>query len=147
AALMAALQTRRPFRDLERDFRIEGEPARRFRIAGRPVTGPDGRFLGFRGTCLDVTAEHEAERRRRKVKRRLLDAIESMGEAFALFDSRDRLVLWNSRFRDWNADFAGALHHGATFETLARSAAARDGTRGAAEIESAVAERLALHRQ
>ncbi len=147
AALMAALQTRRPFRDLERDFRIGREPPRRFRINGRPVSGPDGRFLGFRGTCLDVTAEHEAERRRRKVKRRLLDAIESMGEAFALFDSRDRLVLWNSRFRDWNADFAEMLHHGAAFETLARSAAGRDGTRRPAEIESAVAERLAQHRQ
>src|SRR3546814_2980405 len=62
AALMAALQTRRPFRDLERDFRVDGQPHRRFRITGRPVTGPDGRFLGFRGTCLDVTAEHESER-------------------------------------------------------------------------------------
>jgi PAS domain S-box-containing protein len=148
AALMAALATRRPFRDLERDFRIKGQPQRRFRITGRPVTGPDGRFLGFRGTCLDVTAEHESERRRRKVKRRLLDAIESMGEAFALFDSRDRLVLWNSRFRDWNPMTADMLHHGVSFETLARTAAVRDEAgEDITDKEAWLAGRLALHRQ
>ncbi len=147
AALMAALQTRRPFRDLERDFRIKGRAPRRFRITGRPVSAPDGRFLGFRGTCLDVTAEHESERRRRKAKRRLLDAIESMGEAFALFDSRDRLVLWNSRFRDWNTAVADMLHHGVTFERLTRAAAGREEMPEVDDVEGWVAERLALHRQ
>ena len=148
AALMAALEAHQAFRDLERDFRVKGQPRRRFRLSGRPVIASDGRFLGFRGTGRDVTAEHDSERRRRKAKRRLFDAIESMGEAFALFDDKDRLVLWNSRFRDWNPATSDLLRHGISFEAIARAAAQRHVHEPPiADKRAWVAERLALHRQ
>jgi PAS domain S-box-containing protein len=147
ARVTEEMAARRAFRDLDVAFGGGRLAPRRFRVSARPVHGPDGGFLGYRGAALDVTAEHEAERRRRKVKRRLLDAIESMGEAFALFDRRDRLVLWNSRFREWNPALAGTLAHGVTFEELVRASAAQgEPASAAADGGSWLANRLALHR-
>ena len=93
-----------------------------------------------------MTAQHEAERRRRKVKRRLLDAVESMGEAFALFDAHDRLVLWNSRYADWNPAVAEILEYGVTFERILRHAVARGEPCHATDDAGVwLAERLAQH--
>ncbi len=51
------------------------------------------------GVALDVTAEHAAQQRAQSAESRLQDAIESVGEAFALWDRRGRLVLCNRAYR------------------------------------------------
>src|SRR5262249_23159022 len=61
-----------------------------------------------------------------RTRQRLIDAIESISEGFALFDAEDRLVLCNSRFRqEFYPGIQDLLTPGTSFETLVRQAAAR----------------------
>jgi signal transduction histidine kinase/CheY-like chemotaxis protein len=70
-----------------------------------------------------------ATARAEAVQRRLLDAIESSSEGFALYDADDRLVVYNSRYRDFFSGPERAIlpaeslvdgTPGTTFETVIR---------------------------
>ncbi len=52
---------------------------------------------------------------------RLLDAVEAMSEGFVLFDSDDRMVLCNSRYREMCHAFADLVVPGVRFEDLVRA--------------------------
>ncbi|MEM8665811.1 MAG: PAS domain S-box protein, partial [Pseudomonadota bacterium] len=52
-----------PFRDVRFSCTGEGGRLRYGRLSGRPMTGEDGTFLGYRGTARDVTREVKAEER------------------------------------------------------------------------------------
>jgi diguanylate cyclase (GGDEF)-like protein/PAS domain S-box-containing protein len=54
---------RRPFRNLLCLCEDAVGRTRTLRVAGKPVTDDKGRYLGYRGTATDITAEIEAERR------------------------------------------------------------------------------------
>ncbi|WP_456448533.1 EAL domain-containing protein [Thiolapillus sp.] len=49
---------------------------------------------------------------------RLQDAVESLGEAFALFDRKKRLVLWNSTFLSFYPWLRQSLETGLSFESM-----------------------------
>jgi signal transduction histidine kinase len=90
----------------------------------------------------------ERTRELTSARQRLVDAIESISEGFALFDGDDRLVLCNSRYRDLlYPGIADVMEPGTPFETIIRRAAER-GLVAEAEgrVEEWVAERLASHR-
>ena len=57
----AALARHEPFHDFVYLIRAADETLRRYCINGRPVFGPDGRLLGYRGTARDITAQVRAE--------------------------------------------------------------------------------------
>ncbi len=68
-------------------------------------------------------ARDEAE----QARSRLFDAIETITAGFVLFDSDDRVVLFNSRYRQFFADIAGAdigdlVREGRRFEDFLRAA-------------------------
>jgi PAS domain S-box-containing protein len=77
----------------------------------------------------------------------LFDAIESIADGFALYDSDDRLVLHNNRLNemlDWVAD---AMVPGASFAEIVRSSIVNGGIRAAeGRVEEYVQERLERHR-
>jgi signal transduction histidine kinase len=78
----------------------------------------------FRDTAVDV--EERNLREVDRARQRLIDAIESISEGFALFDSEDRLVLSNTRFRqDLYPGLQDLMMPGTLFETIVRKAAAR----------------------
>ncbi len=60
----------------------------------------DGAYGRLIGVALDVTEERQAQARAQAAENRLRDAIDSVSEAFVLFDSRDRLLMCNRTFRD-----------------------------------------------
>ncbi len=62
-----------------------------------------GRIAGERlvGITIDITEQKLAEERERRATDRLRDAIESIGEAFALWDDDNRLVTANSKFAEF----------------------------------------------
>jgi signal transduction histidine kinase len=77
---------------------------------------------------------------------RLRDAIEAIPEGFVLFDSDDRIVLWNRRYEEIYDDRPGNLVVGRTFEEIVRHAAASGRIpRAVDQPEEWVAERLAYH--
>ena len=97
----------------------------------------------FRDTAVEI--EDQGLREIAKARQRLVDAIESISEGFALFDRDDRLVLCNSRYRDLlYPGIADFMVPGTPFETIIRRAAERglvEEARG--RVEAWVTERLA----
>jgi len=97
----------------------------------------------------DTTLEIDEKNLREvaQARRRLIDAIESISEGFALYDADDRLVLCNSRFREiLHLGDADAVVPGMRFETIARRCAGRGVVKEAAsQIDTWVAEQVAAH--
>jgi signal transduction histidine kinase/CheY-like chemotaxis protein len=80
-------------------------------------------------------------------RRRLTDALESISEGFFLYDSDDRMVLCNSRYRDLYPALADIYQPGLRFEDMIRTVVERGIVAGAAERpEEWIAQRLAQHR-
>ena len=78
----------------------------------------------FRNTAVEV--EEKNLRTVAEARQRLIDAIESISEGFALFDAEDQLVLSNSRFRqDFYPDLQDLMVPGTPFETILEQAVAR----------------------
>jgi diguanylate cyclase (GGDEF)-like protein len=79
------------------------------------------------------------------------DAIESLPDGFALFDSDDRLLLCNQRFRNLYRDSAPAILVGASFESMVRHGLDRgqypQAGATAGHREAWLAERLRRHRE
>ena len=61
--------------------------------------GCQGRLLGV---VMDITAEREAAAESERAEQRLRDAIESISEAFVLWDENNELVLCNSKYRTFH---------------------------------------------
>ena len=122
-------------RDFDDQFRIvlpNGE-IRWMHALGQPVVDASGHTTLLRGTVMDIT-EHNAKEAALTLARdqaaaaraTLVDAIESLTDAFALFDAEDRLILCNRRYAqsftnfDRFEDIAGMR-----FEDLVRSSLAK----------------------
>ena len=82
----------------------------------------DGGIVSIRS---DITPLMEAERRASEAQEQLSDAIESISEAFLLFDAEDRFVLCNSKFEEYYKITAPLLRPGITFREMVRTAVER----------------------
>jgi PAS domain S-box-containing protein len=136
-----------PFRDLPFRMRRKDGAERLFQVSALPIfTREDGSFAGFRGSARDVTAETLAWERAAQSRRQLVEAIESISEAFSLFDAEDRLVLSNRKFRELFSD--GNAVPGARFADLLRGNLDRGFVDvPAGERDSFIAARLAQRRR
>ena len=76
-------------------------------------------------TLFDVTERKRAEEALRESRARLIDAIESISEGFVLFDAEERLVLCNSKYREFYPMIADVLTPGRHLEDIVRAAAER----------------------
>ena len=99
----------------------------------------------FRDTAVEI--EDQGLREIGQARQRLVDAIESISEGFALYDRDDRLVLCNSRYRDLL--YGGTdieIKPGTSFEAIVRRAIERGLIRETGDDpERYVQERLARH--
>jgi signal transduction histidine kinase len=79
------------------------------------------------GGCLMLLLLHEirearrAQAAERSALSRLSEAVDSFSDGFSLFDSNDRLIQCNQRFRDMYAPISDILIPGATFESIVRA--------------------------
>ncbi|HEX8568614.1 MAG TPA: ATP-binding protein [Caulobacteraceae bacterium] len=112
---------------------------------GQAVAAAQGDEAGYRrvvGVALDVTDERVAQARAQAAETRLRDAIESVSDAFVLWDARGRLLVWNRTFRDFFGVDPALLKPGVRYDTIqkaasaaiARATASSDGT-GVREAE------------
>src|SRR5262249_45263492 len=119
-------------------------------IPGRERTDEVGRMAQALGVFRDTAVEVQQSNLReiRETRRRLSEAIESVSEAFSLYDSKDHLVACNSKYRMLLYSGVGDEDIiGMTFEALIRRAAERgDIVDAQNRIDEWVVERLALHR-
>ncbi len=109
-----------------------------------PITTESGIVVS--AAIRDIRERRKVEAKAKLASDRLFSAVESIQDAFALFDSGDRLVLCNSVFRQTFAQAHGCFH-GTTFEDHLDAALAHNvfdlGTESAAEFR---ARRLAYRR-
>ncbi len=110
--------------------------ARSWRAAGRNIC--------LKGNPADI---ERAENELPKANSQLVDAIEAISEGFVLFDSDERLVICNAKYKQLHTIAAHMMVPGARFEDIIRTAA-KDGQHPSAigRIEEWVAERLAQFR-
>jgi PAS domain S-box-containing protein len=101
------------------------------------------------GAWSDISARKAAEEARRETEQRLSDAIESIGEGFAYYDTEDRLVLCNTRYREMlHADETVDISVGTPFETIIRNVVACGRIRDADQdgAERWIEDRMRRHR-
>jgi PAS domain S-box-containing protein len=124
-----------------------GQLEARIPAAGRDEIGDMAQALAvFRDTAIEVRDTNLREIR--EVRQRLVDAIESISEGFSLFDSEDRLVVSNTRYRELlYPDAEDTAERGTPFETIIRKAAERGYIEGAkGRVDEWLSERLSQHR-
>lgn len=80
---------------------------------------------GFVTTYSDITEQIRAENEARDARARLVDAISVMDEAFVYFDSSDRLILSNDKYREYYPKSADLFEPGITFEEIIREGVKR----------------------
>ncbi|MND75314.1 Non-motile and phage-resistance protein [compost metagenome] len=83
----------------------------------------DGGYDSLMGVALDVTEARRTKAQAQAAESRLRDAIESVSDAFVLFDRRGRLILWNQGFQDAFGFPEGVVRRGALKDELNRIAA------------------------
>ncbi len=83
-----ALDARVPFRGVLIDLRDREGRARRHQLSGVPFFETEGgRFLGFRGTGTDISAQHSAELASRESRRKLEETLSELNEQNQRLDS------------------------------------------------------------
>jgi signal transduction histidine kinase len=116
-----------------------------------PPVGKDeiGRMAAALAVFRDTAVEIEEKNLRdiAEARQRLVDAIESISEGFALYDKEDRLVMSNSRFRELYPVTDDIFRPGMSFTSIAREAAERGVVSEAkGRIDDWLAQRVAQHR-
>ena len=74
---------------------------------------------------VDVALRNEAESRMREAEEILRDAVDSISEAFVIFDAEDRLIMCNDAYRKLYAASSAILLPGMRFEELLRDGLSR----------------------
>ncbi len=93
----------------------------------------------------DLTARKAAERLLHEAQQRLLDAIGSLHEGFALYDAEDRLVLCNDNYRRMFPAVATLLTAGWRFDDIMQAHARPAATGRCTEPEAWVDEMISRH--
>lgn len=133
-----SLRSWQPFRNFEYDYRHPNGNLCRYRINGKPVFSAEGRFLGYRGTGTDVTAE-----------RRTLAVLEVRERQLSQAQRIARLGDWRWRVGDSRLDWSDEMYRifglergsfDPVLEEVLGFLLPRDRVRVAAALERAVAE-------
>jgi signal transduction histidine kinase/CheY-like chemotaxis protein len=119
-----------------------------------PLPAPGGRdeigrmvdaLKVFRDTAIEV--EEKNLREVAQARQRLIDAIESISDGFALYDAQDRLVLSNKRYREvLYPEAEDFMQAGMSFEAVLRNAVSRGLVDDAkSDPEAWIENRLSAH--
>ena len=108
----------------------------------------DGKPWLMSGTHQDISSRKDAEEHLRQAELLLRSAIETIGEAFVIYDPEDRLAYCNEQYREIYHSSAPAIEVGRSFEEIIRYGVERGQYKDAIGREEAwIAERLVAHRQ
>jgi two-component system cell cycle sensor histidine kinase PleC len=145
-AVQHALRQAQTYGAFEVSFPVPDENGRArwidARGQARGERGQDG-FTSILGIALDTTEARRAKSQAQAAEGRLRDGIESVSDAFVLFDKNGRMILSNQAFQDAFGFEDGVVRKGAYKQDLNRIAAlaiksdqpAAGGRAGAREVE------------
>jgi PAS domain S-box-containing protein len=108
----------------------------------------EGKPLLMYGTHQDTSLRKNAEEELRQAESLLRTAVETIGEAFVVYDAEDRLAFCNEKYRELYYLSAPVIKPGRSFEEIIRYGVERGQYKGAiGREEEWIAERLRAHRQ
>lgn len=132
-------------RDIVR--RLANGATRALTVTKFPIYDHDGQIVAVGSFDRDVTERRQMESALRESEQRFKDAIEGMADGFALFDSENRLVLFNSSFPGSLGKQGHTIHIGMYYEELLWRIAPYSAPRlGFDSPEAFVKARIADHR-
>lgn|GEM_PF-5267552 len=151
-AVEELFEQRLPIRGLE--FQRIGPADRTWmRTTGIPYYADDGSFRGYRGAAFNIDSEKQQQAERERAERelaaaqeRLLYAIASLDSAFAIWDTDDRLAVFNDRFRAFNPEVQHLITEGISFEEFLHAKLANGFSPKDAEPATWLRKQLAAHR-
>jgi len=120
-----ALRQAAAYGAFEITFPVPGADGRTRWIDARgQARGPRGEagFTAILGVALDITEARRAKAAAQAAESRLRDGVESISDAFVLFDRQGRLILWNQAFEDAFGFDHGVVRRGALKDELNRIA-------------------------
>jgi PAS domain S-box-containing protein len=85
-----------------------------------PIHGDDGKVIAVGGIHFDVSEISQAKEALKRSEIRLNEAIESLHQAFALYDADDRLIAFNDEYEQIRPGAREIMEKGGTFEDLIR---------------------------
>ncbi|MBH9579078.1 hybrid sensor histidine kinase/response regulator [Inhella proteolytica] len=126
AELKRSLVERRPYAQEYRIVRADGS-LRWVQGRGQAVRSATGKPQFLDGFILDDHAAQLAQQEALRTRQQLVDAIEALDVGFAMYDEQERLVICNSRFKQFYPAIADLLQPGAAYATLTRELGRRSG--------------------
>jgi two-component system cell cycle sensor histidine kinase PleC len=93
------------------------------RARGEIQQEPGRREPHLIGICIDVTEQHELAEQSRTADLRLRDAIETISEAFVLWNSKNELVICNSNYQSLHGLPANVIKSGTPYQSVMEAAA------------------------
>ncbi|MDA0240304.1 MAG: PAS domain S-box protein, partial [Proteobacteria bacterium] len=114
-ALRGAVSSQQAFRNLVFSRELPDGTQVWSRASGKPIFDSRGEFLGYRGTCTDITQEMESKEDIAALHARFIDAIENAPLGIVYWDSDDRFAMANSEFKKSNDSILDLLKPGEKF--------------------------------
>lgn len=153
AKIRAALQARKPVAE---EILNQTKDGREYwvHLDIKPFLDDAGLHAGFIGMMIDVTERKQKAAELAVIsseaiaaRQHMIEAIESLEDGFVLFDADDRLVMCNTRYKQYYHKGEAVLVPGNSFEDIVRDSLARGQPPEAIGREEAwLAERMAAHR-
>jgi len=114
---------------------------------GVPVFDDDGKLQWIDGVMFDITERKQMESEVQQLQKRMKDAIESIGEAFVLWDADEKLVICNDKYRElFDKDRALLLPGRSLEEVIRMNVAAGRHPESAGDPEAWIQDRLRRYR-
>jgi len=126
-----------PFDDLQYLAKLPNGREIIVRSSGKPFFSEQGKFLGYRGSGLDITDEIARKRTLEHTRELIYNATAILNDGFILFDADDRMVMCNQRYQDIYADVKDKFVPGTSFREIAEAYAETHAT--FADIEEKMA--------
>jgi PAS domain S-box-containing protein len=133
----------------QEEFRIVLADGAVHRLRGnaQPQSEVDGAVL-WTGVISNIEQHKRLESKLQESESILRSAIDTIDEAFVIYDTEDRLLFCNQKYRDFYATSAPMIQVGRSFEDLIRYGVERGQYAQAIGCEEAwISQRLAKHRQ
>jgi len=118
----------RASRSYDTSFRLQHADGNWVWVHAKGQVWGGGRFSGERlvGITIDITEQKLAEEKAHEASERLRDAIDSVGEAFVLWDDENRIVSANVKLAEFLSLPPRAIEPGARLEEVMREAGIAD---------------------
>jgi two-component system, sensor histidine kinase len=134
----ADLQEHKPFKDFEYESHLPNGRTLITQTSGIPIFDADGVFIGYRGTARNISNQ-------KRTLYLLQDAVESIPNGFALYDSDDRLALYNGKYISDRPGVEKVICIGETFEEHIRKLSKLGIRNKNSEISIPIEERIKRH--